>query len=202
MPKSSKLSRRAVVAGSATALALATPAVAAMGSPDAELLELGVKLDAIISEWQAEVRLYRAETNVWEAACKAAGLPRLELDEVPREEFDARHKARCELWYPEKAEYDARLAANHDEHGVSIVWNDIHGRLYPIVDDIFSQRARTIAGLAVQARAVVMAAAELWDFEPEGHERVFIESVCAFVGVAPAQLLLHEPVENCAWCQI
>jgi hypothetical protein len=130
------LNRRTALAMAATTLpALAVPtAVAAMGSPDAELLELGVKLDAVISDWQAETRLYREETNVWEAACKAAGLPRLEMDEVPsEEEFHARHKARSELWYPEKAEYDARLAATHDEHGVSIVWNDIHGRLYPIL---------------------------------------------------------------------
>jgi hypothetical protein len=189
----SMLNRRNALTAVATLPALAAPiAVAAMGSPDAELLELGVKLDAIISDWQAEARLYRDETNVWEAACKAAGLPRLELDEVPREEFDARQKARCELWYPEKAEHDARLAANHDEHGVSIVWNDIHGRLYPIVDDILARRAQTIAGLAVQVRAAIMAAAELW--EPLGEEiereRVFIESVCTFVGVKPERLLL------------
>jgi hypothetical protein len=132
----SQPNRRNALALVATLPALAAPAaVASMGSPDAELLELDVKLGAIISEWQAEVRIYRDETNVWEAASEAAGLPRLELDEVPREEFDARHKARCELWYPEKAEHDARLAATHDEHGVSIVWSDIHGRLYPIVED-------------------------------------------------------------------
>src|ERR1700738_3128578 len=119
---STNTSRRNALALVATLPALAAPAaVAAMGSPDAELLELGVKLDAIISDWQAEARLYRDETNVWEAACEAAGLPRLDLDEVPREEFDARSEARCELWYSEKAEHDARLAATHDEHSVSIV---------------------------------------------------------------------------------
>ena len=90
---STTTSRRNALALVATLPALAAPAaVAAMGSPDAELLELGVKLDAIISDWQAEARLYRDETNVWEAACEAAGLPRLDLDEVPREEFDARQK--------------------------------------------------------------------------------------------------------------
>jgi hypothetical protein len=189
----SQPNRRNALALVATLPALAAPAaVAAMGSPDAELLELGVKLDAIISEYQAEVRLYQNETNVWEAACEAAELPRLDLDEVPREEWDARQEARCELWYPEKAEHDARLAANHDEHGCSIVWNDIHGRLYPIVDDILSRRAHSLAGLAVQARAVVMGEAEIWEAPCEEYERerVFIESVCALVGVKPERLLL------------
>jgi hypothetical protein len=152
--------------------------------------ELGVKLDAVISDWQAEVRLYRDETNVWNAACEAAGLPRLEFGEVPREEWNARNEARRELWYPEKAEHDAREAATHDEHGMNIVWTDIHGRLYPIVDDILARRAQTIAGLAVQARAAVMSEAHIWDARGEETERVFIEAVCAFVGVKPEQLLL------------
>jgi hypothetical protein len=189
----SMLNRRNALTAVATLPALAAPAaVAAMGSPDAELLALGVQLDAIISEVQAQARKDRHRTGVWEAACEAAGLPRLDINEVPREEFDAQHKARCELWYPEKAEHDASIDAESDEHGCSIVWNDIHGRLYPIVDAILSRRAQTVAGLAVQARAIVMGAADLW--EPLGEEiereRVFIESVCAFVGVKPEQLLL------------
>jgi hypothetical protein len=170
-----------------------------MTTPDAELLELGVKLEAIISQWQAQQRKDRDRRNVWEAACEAAGLPRLEIDEVPREDFVARMKAREELWYPEKAEHRASLAAEHNERGHNIVWNDILDRLDPIIDEILSRRAQTVTGLAVQARAVVLAAADLWDGEGEDerHERVFIESVCAFVGVAPEQLLLLcEPVEN------
>jgi hypothetical protein len=199
MLKSSKLSRRALVSGAAASVPLASAAAVATQEPttggDAELLALGVKLDAIISEWQAQVRKDRAETNVWEAACEATGLPRLELDEVPREEFDARCDARRDLWYPEKAEHDARTAAEHDEEGQSIVWNDIHGRLYLIFDYILSQRAQTVDGLAVQARAIVMAASDLWEDrgdDNEAHERIFIEAVCAFVGVAPEQLLLRD----------
>jgi hypothetical protein len=44
----------------------------------------------------------------------------------------------------------------------------------------------------VQARAAVMAAAEIWDApgEETERERLFIESVCTFVGVKPERLLL------------
>jgi hypothetical protein len=51
---------------------------------------------------------------------------------------------------------------------------------------MLSRKAQTIAGLAVQTRAITMAAGDLWnaDLEPnEAYERTFIEAVCAFVGV-------------------
>jgi hypothetical protein len=57
-------------------------------------------------------------------------------------------------------------------------------RLLGLTDDILGRRAHSVAGLAVQTRAIIMAAPDLWDCENERHERTFIEAVCAFVGVA------------------
>jgi hypothetical protein len=44
----------------------------------------------------------------------------------------------------------------------------------------------------VQARAIVMSEAHIWDERNEEYERerLFIEAVCAFVDVAPERLLL------------
>jgi hypothetical protein len=67
-------------------------------------------------------------------------------------------------------------------------WSDIQDRLYPLCDDILSRTAQTRAGLAVQVKAILMAAADLWDdplAEDGSHER---EAVSRFVGVMPAPL--------------
>jgi hypothetical protein len=52
-----------------------------------------------------------------------------------------------------------------------------------LVWDILSHKADTVGGLAVQTKAITMAAAELWGELENTHERAFIEAVCAFVGV-------------------
>jgi hypothetical protein len=57
-------------------------------------------------------------------------------------------------------------------------------RFNPLVDDIPSREAKTVAGLAIQTQAITMVAADLWDAPEETHERAFIEAVCAFVGIA------------------
>jgi hypothetical protein len=186
----STTSRRAVLAGIAAAVP-AAPAVASLAhNPDAELLNLGEQLNRVIRDYNAQQLKDRPRRAVFEA-------------KVEQVTGIARHNAPVS-WDEDSpaavAYYEARSAlarADHSDTDNDDPWTDIHGRLYPIVDDILSRRAQTVTGLAVQARAVVMAMAELWDGAGEGHERVFIEAVCAFVGVAPEQLLLlHEPVEN------
>jgi hypothetical protein len=70
-------------------------------------------------------------------------------------------------------------------------WKNIYDRLYPLCADILSRTAQTKAGLAVQVKAIQMAAADLWDdpdAEDGSHERAFIEAVFRFVGITPAQL--------------
>jgi hypothetical protein len=69
-------------------------------------------------------------------------------------------------------------------------WDDIHGHMWPTIDAIIGHRAQTLAGFAVQARAVSLSYAELWDDEPEEGEnhRQFIEAACTFAGVVPVPL--------------
>jgi hypothetical protein len=182
----SMLNRRNALTAVATLPALAAPAaVAAMGSPDAELLRLGEQLDQVIADYNAQQLKDRADREPFEA-------------KVEQVTGIARHNTPA--WDEESpaavAYYEARSAiAQADHSGDSdeeCPWPPIHGRLYPIVDAILSRSAHSLAGLAVQARAAVMAAAEIWDApgEETERERLFIESVCAFVGVKPERLLL------------
>jgi len=60
--------------------------------------------------------------------------------------------------------------------------------MYPVIDDILARRAKTVAGLAVQARAITLSEPEMWD-DADGYKiKGFIEAVCAFVGVTPVPL--------------
>jgi hypothetical protein len=64
----------------------------------------------------------------------------------------------------------------------------VNGQLCALMDPIYSLTATTIDGLAVQAVAVTIAAAELWDVDPDQEpelqiERRFIEAVCRYTGV-------------------
>jgi hypothetical protein len=58
--------------------------------------------------------------------------------------------------------------------------------------EILDLTATTLAGLAVQIRAVTIMAAEIWTVEDcdAPHERAFIEAVCRFAGVPVPELRL------------
>jgi hypothetical protein len=182
----SMLNRRNALTAVATLPALAAPAaVAGAISTDAELLRLGEQLDRVIADYNAQQLKDRPGRELFEA-------------KVEQVTGVARHNAPAS-WDEESpaavAYYEARSAiarADHSDTDEECPWTHIHGRLYPIVDDILSRRAQTVPGLAVQARAIVMGHADLWDAldEDTERERLFIESVCAFVGVKPEQLLL------------
>ncbi len=66
-------------------------------------------------------------------------------------------------------------------------------RLYAVLNDILACRAKTTEGQKIQARAVALAAADLWDgLAPENdhHERQFIEATRAFFGMNAKQIAL------------
>jgi hypothetical protein len=72
----------------------------------------------------------------------------------------------------------------------SRVWTHIHERMDPLIEDILSCKSQTVAGLAVQARAMTLNHYTLWDggdpfiVDPE-QVRPFLDKVCAFVGIKP-----------------
>jgi hypothetical protein len=60
----------------------------------------------------------------------------------------------------------------------------------PLIDAIMAIKPRTLAGLAVIARAFTLHHAEQWEpnADDDLHHRAFMEAVCAFAGVVPAPL--------------
>jgi hypothetical protein len=177
------LSRRHLVTTAAALPALAVPAFAsdAIGPnhPDAELLRLGVELEAVIVDWRAQRAIDLEHAIAWRAALESAGLPDRNCDDFASfDEFVAYNRLRGAVEGP---------GFPKDEEDDEDPWDDIHGRIYPMIDAIMGQKAQTLAGFAVQARAVSLSHAELWD---EGHAEgehlhPFLEAACAFAGVVP-----------------
>jgi hypothetical protein len=68
-----------------------------------------------------------------------------------------------------------------------LAWNDIHDRMWPLANRIMEHRPKTLAGLAVLARAASFAREDWFDDEHEESEtgRSIIEAMCAFCGVTP-----------------
>jgi hypothetical protein len=89
----STLSRRTLVTSAVALPALAVPQLTpeAFGPdhPDAELLPLGLELEQFEREWSLQQTIDAKQFAVWEAACIAAGLPRIEFGSVPVEEYRA-----------------------------------------------------------------------------------------------------------------
>jgi hypothetical protein len=173
---SSTLSRRATIVGAVALPAAAMPLPALSADNDAELLRLGAELDAVIVEWHAQRGIDEQERAAHEAACDAAGLPKIEFGSIPDEEW--------------RAHNDKRMALHQSDDPELERWDRIHGKMWPAIDAIIALKATTVAGLAVKARAVSLSFAELWNNETdwEDHHRRFIEAVCAFTGVTPVPL--------------
>jgi hypothetical protein len=73
-------------------------------------------------------------------------------------------------------------------------WDSIFDHLDPLVQLILARKARTKAGLAIQALAASIACQELWEDgnvneeAPADVERIFIEAVCRYAGITPFPL--------------
>jgi hypothetical protein len=179
------LSRRAILAGAASVPALTALPAEAADNPDAELLALGSQLEPIIREWVVKRASDGPERAAWQAACERAGFPQIAFGSVPDDEWRAYQDKRGHIRPDDEEEKEL------DEHGASVVWNSIHERLEPLVEDILAYEAQTVAGLAIQARAMSVWHADLWDtgvYDEADDHRVFIEAVCSFAGVQPVPL--------------
>jgi hypothetical protein len=176
------LSRRHLVT---TAAALPALAIAQPAGDDAELLRLGVELEAVIVDWHALQAIDRKEWADVDAALEAAGLPDIERGSLPDDEYRAYQLKRAAATDPI---YDARVRDGLDENGISIAWRDIHDRQDPLIDAIMAHKPRMLAGLAVIARAFTLHHAEQWEpnADDDLHHRAFMEAVCGFAGVVPA----------------
>jgi hypothetical protein len=176
----SNLSRRTLVAGAAAISAVVALPAAALADPtgsDAELLKLGAELARIGKEWLAQRAVDASDHALFEARCEAAGLPPIEPVSTADEE----------KWEEWRAYEDKRLALLQSRDPDLLVWGDINDRMYDIIDKVFEHPPQTLAGLAVQAHALVLSRSEWWDgYEDNQREaRSFLENFCTFAGITP-----------------
>jgi hypothetical protein len=173
-------SRRAVLAGIATAPAPAAPALALTDtSADAELIELGRQLEPIIEEWRAQRLIDAWRVKEHDAACERAGLHPIELGSVPDDEWREHMDRYAKFGWPEGSDDDD-------------VWDHIHDRMYALHDRILAIQPKTVAGLVVQLRAFSAAESGLWDGAggDDDKTRELLNLICAFAGVTPLPLTL------------
>jgi hypothetical protein len=187
----SQLSRRTLVSSAAALPALTVPALALAGNPDAELLRLGAQLAVLEQERAAQMAKDRAEQDLVEAEVeKRTGIA---LCDAPELTYENRETGYWELRDRACKELSGLNPDDEDENGRS-KWDRVHSRLFPILNAILALRASTAEGLKVQARAIVLAASDLWDGEPqpenERHEQRFIEAACAHFGMDAKQIAL------------
>jgi hypothetical protein len=183
----SSLSRRHLVTTAAALPALAVPAIADPNGPDpdAKLLRLGVELEALIVEWHAQRAIDADHSAAVAAAYEAAGLVDIDYKSATEDEWHA---------YQEKRNAIVNALHLDDDDltdvGGSIAWEEFSDRQWPLIDAIMEHKAQTLAGFAVQVRAVSLSHEELWsDGHAEGeHLLPFIEAACAFAGVVPVPL--------------
>ena len=131
------------MAGTAALPAAAMPALAsdAMGPnhPDAELLRLGAELEAVIVDWHAQRAIDRKRSAAIHTALEAAGLSDIDHRSLPDDEFRAYLAKRDAVTGP-----IYRAGGNVNEDGEEVdIWDDIHGRMWPMIDAIMAtSRAR------------------------------------------------------------
>jgi hypothetical protein len=171
-------SRRAIVAGVAILPAIAAlPAVAATipTDADAELLELGRQLEPFERAWWAQTTIERKSFAALSAKIEQA--TGVAFDDAPM----------CPMEEDTTGYWETRIKLINEKHKGGQTsddfWDRLHADMWPALDEIFARQATTTAGLAVQARALVMATSDFCDCDNE--QIAFFESVCAVIGIEP-----------------
>jgi hypothetical protein len=180
--------RRTILA--ATLPALSVPALA-IDHPDAELLRLGDQLAVVEREWEAKAADFQGRSQAFNAACEHAGLDpdRAHSDFETYNQFVEHLNKLGTLWPEGDSDFDDEAETNK--------FND---RLYGLIEKILSLKVTTLAGLAVQTRAMVLDNAEFWGGEGltqseendpnKRRQRQFLEAMCSFLGIEPAPICL------------
>jgi hypothetical protein len=152
--------------------------------PSAAILSLAREFAAIYERWKAKSNLDSKESALFDRLVfEAMGLAREDWP-LGDPEFE-----RTTTAIANESMHDPV-----DEHGCSIIWNEINDAIFPLCEKIVSLPARTIADLALQARAVALLNAEYWTGEEEGPQGfvTLVNSVCSLGGVEAMPGVEHE----------
>jgi hypothetical protein len=146
-----------------------------------ELRVIGVELDRVGQRW-LELRAQDREAYAaWNRECEARGLPRLDFESVPHEQSLQRAQERNAVPKP---------GITADE-----AWDNLHFELLELTERALVLRPRTLAGVAVQLRAIALIQNEMWTdagLDASEHDpcRVFIENLAVFLKIEP------EPIQD------
>jgi len=189
----SELNRRTLMAGAATAAAVALPAtvaadaaiVAGMATAapllplgDVSFPELAARLAAVAARWQRQRALDRADTDkIARLVTEATGTSSDDAPARGEPGYDRYEETRRRI----TREYDFELGDPVDEQGYSIAWNEIDHERFPLVEEILAMPARSVGDIVLQAQAVALA--EPFDIANSDLARRLVENILAAAGV-------------------
>jgi len=172
------------------AAAVASPIHASsIGSDEnAELMQLGQQLDLLTRQWVAQRKSERQKMDVFDREVEL--VTGIKFKDAGPLDYQS------EYWKTRRALSDKRAKRANEtrDQEDGDPWVPLDDRLSQLVPGILAQKARTMSGVAIQARAAAIACQELWDsdlIENEGSldvERIFIEAVCRYAGITPLPL--------------
>lgn len=162
---SSKLSRRAALTAAATLAAVPVTAGAAVDAVDIGAVSFPELVDRFVrvcARRDAQLALDRADSAKTERLLdQATGLTREQRNEIkPTDPRWADYVANLDRIVKENPSSDPV-----DEDGDSVAWNEIHDELFPLCDAILERRPQSLADLAWQAEAFIVAYGEFLDDE-------------------------------------
>jgi hypothetical protein len=189
----SELNRRTLMAGAATAAAVALPAtvaadaaiVAGMATAapllplgDVSFPELAARLAAVAARWQRQRALDRADTDkIARLVTEATGTSSDDAPARGEPGYDRYEETRRRI----VREYDFEFGDPVDEQGCSIAWNEIDDERFPLVEEILAMPVRSVADIVLQAQAFLLA--EPFDIANSNLARRLVENILAAAGV-------------------
>lgn len=183
-PDAPVASRRTVLAGLA-ALPVAGAAGPALPAGAVSFPDLAARWAPVFARWRDHHNQGCAIQQLFEARVEAAtGMTLEEAEELDQD--DSRGRAYFDFRY--SLPHDPKIVRDPvDGQGCSIVWNEIHAAIDPLIVEILSQPARSLADLALQAQAFAVYAQEAWtdrnNDNVDDRMRVLVDNLCALAGV-------------------
>jgi hypothetical protein len=192
MQSSTRTSRRAVLSGAAAVASTAAVAAPADREDDTKLIELGRQLDVALAQWSQLARTEDADQAALEH--EIFRITGVKFKDAPRSRPIVGTGVRkdAEPYWQMRDDIIACTPARYSDDELGDLLKQIDARALPLCAAIAAAPARTIAGLAVKARALQYLRADVWRSRPldddalDQEERLqtqFYEDVCSVAGV-------------------
>lgn len=195
-----RTTRRAIVSGAAAAsIGITCTAIAdTETSVDSELIELGRALDPVLAEWAKFIRISDADQAQFERAVFAATGISLEDAPPPAAVGMAQvgyWRIRDDIlkhWHTRESDlaFERRLT-------------EIEAKASPVVRAVLALPARTLAGIAVKARAAAFVCSDLWRCPKDNNDQLggsdmaaLLENICTIAGVPSLAAEVGSAAEN------